>query len=902
MSVGALNPQQLRSIVEEKWGQDEDAPAVGLRVAAPWAGPDEVDFAFGKARVVRADTVFMVREALREAERRKRRIVLLTRLQQADLGHDVVARLARCRLFAIDHWATLCALFRAKELDPSICDPAIAQALIEYAPPDGYPPVSAGILDAGTVWRALGRHVFDMGESEPDLVSLLLWASSTSGSARYLAAAPELRSSLRKRLTGSLGEAAGAVLQFIESGAGADALALAVTCQVVYGEGTDPAPVLEAAAARMEQYHGQRPIPPAIGRVLGRLATDAVADLDRRDDDAGAAYRHLQRADELLRQFRCDDQAHRGRLTSLGYDQRLARFGAQLEAALDAPGDGAIRECERLQAEVVDHRLARLGRRRDQIARTEMAQRLVRWLVRPQPEPGSFAEFAEAYRRELAFVDWARESIGRGDELAGLSRAYQALDQAVLERREAFNRSFARALADWTAVGSAAAGVWGVEDVLDQVVARVVEAGNRVLLVVLDGMSWAVCHELLEDLRHEHWSLATIDVSSAPPRPVIATVPSVTSHSRASLLSGELTVGDAVAEKRGFEANPHLKACCDKKYPPVLFHKKEVTEGARGALGDELSRAVLSPGHRAVGVVLNAIDDRLAGAPQIRDDWTIHRIAPLGSLLKLARDAGRVVVLASDHGHVWHRADARSEPLETGGRWRPHEGGATLADDELVVSGERVGDALGGNTVIVPWSERVRYGRPQNGYHGGATPQEMTCPLVLLTDQSSAYSGLFACEYPRPDWWSSAPVKAPSAVEPLPFSPAMPALKRPATLFDHLSDEPEELPASAKQAGAWIERLFASPVYRTQKELVRRHAPDDEVVRRALAVLESAGGLMTPAAFAHAAEIPSARLDGLIAHIQRLLNVDGYEILSLSRGENKIELNAAGLRRQFDLD
>ena len=120
----------------------------------------------------------------------KGRIILLTKLQQGDLGNDVVARLARSRLFAIDHWASLCALFKAKELDRSICDPAIAQALLEYAPADGYPPVSAGVLDAGTVWRAICRHVFDMGESEPDLVSLLLWATAKSGPARYLERQP----------------------------------------------------------------------------------------------------------------------------------------------------------------------------------------------------------------------------------------------------------------------------------------------------------------------------------------------------------------------------------------------------------------------------------------------------------------------------------------------------------------------------------------------------------------------------------------------------------------------------------------------------------------------------------------------------------------------------------------
>ena len=174
MSIGALSPQQLRTIVEDKWQRDQEALAVGLHITTSCVGPSEVEFDFGKAQVVRADTVFRFREALRDAERDKGRVILLTKLQQADLGHDVVARLARSRLFAIDHWASLCALFKAKELDRSICDPAIAQALIEYAPPDGYPPVSAGILDGGTVWRAISRHVFEMGESEPDLVSLLL--------------------------------------------------------------------------------------------------------------------------------------------------------------------------------------------------------------------------------------------------------------------------------------------------------------------------------------------------------------------------------------------------------------------------------------------------------------------------------------------------------------------------------------------------------------------------------------------------------------------------------------------------------------------------------------------------------------------------------------------------------
>ena len=114
MSVGNLSSQQLKSLVEDKWHPEDDAPAVGLHVTNSWKAPSEVEFDFGTARVVRADTVFQVREALSSAERGKRRIILLTKLQQCDLGNDVVARLPRSRLFAVDHWASLCSLFKVK--------------------------------------------------------------------------------------------------------------------------------------------------------------------------------------------------------------------------------------------------------------------------------------------------------------------------------------------------------------------------------------------------------------------------------------------------------------------------------------------------------------------------------------------------------------------------------------------------------------------------------------------------------------------------------------------------------------------------------------------------------------------------------------------------------------------
>ena len=40
----------------------------------------------------------------------------------------------------------------------------------------------------------------------------------------------------------------------------------------------------------------------------------------------------------------------------------------------------------------------------------------------------------------------------------------------------------------------------------------------------------------------------------------------------------------------------------------------------------------------------------------------------------------------------------------------------------------------------------------------------------------------------------------------------------------------------------------------------------------------------------------------MIANIRRVLNVDGYEILVIDRTENKVELNIAKLKRQFDVE
>ena len=84
--------------------------------------------------------------------------------------------------------------------------------------------------------------------------------------------------------------------------------------------------------------------------------------------------------------------------------------------------------------------------------------------------------------------------------------------------------------------------------------------------------------------------------------------------------------------------------------------------------------------------------------------------------------------------------------------------------------------------------------------------------------------------------------------------------------------------------------------------MIRRHPVEDSVMQACLSALNASGGIMTPAGFAKAADVAMARLDGLVVKMQRVLNVDGYEILTMDRNENRVELNLAKLKRQFDLD
>ena len=99
----------------------------------------------------------------------------------------------------------------------------------------------------------------------------------------------------------------------------------------------------------------------------------------------------------------------------------------------------------------------------------------------------------------------------------------------------------------------------------------------------------------------------------------------------------------------------------------------------------------------------------------------------------------------------------------------------------------------------------------------------------------------------------------------------------------------------------WVKALLASPLFAEQKRLGGRTVPPDEVFGEFLAALDGAGGKMTATALARRLRAPLFRLRGLLAVVQRVLNVEGYAVLGRDEASDTVGLDRDLLLRQFDL-
>src|SRR5215475_14533773 len=411
----------------------------------------------------------------------------------------------------------------------------------------------------------------------------------------------------------------------------------------------------------------------------------------------------------------------------------------------------------------------------------------------------------------------------------------------------------------------------------------------------MDALSYADCCELLQDLGKREWMPLTDQPGHSLPF-LVSTVPSVTAMARTSLFTGKLTRGTSVVEKQNFAVHVELLAVSRSAYPPVLFHKGELLDGGVAGLLSHVRHALRHEQQRVVGVVVNAIDDHLAKSEQLRLSWTVDQLQHLDALLYEAQVAQRAVVVTSDHGYVLE-AGSRRLAGSTEERWRPYD--HRLAAEELIFEGPRVQQVTGVERIIVPWSEAVRYSQKKQGYHGGATPQEVLVPLAVLVPQHRTIAGWAALPDREPAWWSQGELSRAdvSLVPARTTRRARQATAIQGTLFAEAQGRSAE-----ELCIDWIEHLLRSPIFAAQRRAAGRRAPDDQCVRMLLATLEAHQDRLAHRVLEQGLGEPAFRLCGILAGVQRLLNVDGCQVLVVDDLSGTVALNRQLLNTQFQLE
>lgn len=898
----SLSPARIARQIEALRRRRPEDRVIGFHSKTAWAGGSTLRAGQEEIEVAPCRSELEIRERLCDRAKEAPPLVVLTALDETKLAEDVLARLSRRKLYRVAPWEMIQEMFSAREIDARLGrSPWLVDALLEGAGNESFPPAPGGFLSEDLVWEALLSRALKIESGRPDLTTLLDWTRGHEVE-QFGTLSERLREGLRGRVLSTAGSAGPLLIDAVAAGHGRDALALGLVFDVVFADEGLHEVELATARGRLERYVGDQPVPAAAARSWARAARESVRGITTAGRVATVADQ-IGRAESLLAEIGALSFVHLSEVLPAGLNARLARVGTAIDEILNSSG-----ELDTLHMAAQTARAhAQLGERDDRRGTLDMAERLCRLLATTPTEPKSFAEAALAYAREGALVDRALNALIGGDPQPALSNACERLRGAVVERVESEARVFAELLRGWTEADSANESLLPIESVLDRVVAPVARTAP-VLLVVLDGMSGAVFEEIASDLtRPESGWLALRPVAEERSRPtlalstppVIAALPTLTHVSRASLLCGALTNGAQNIEKKGFVGHSGLCDAASAQYPPVLFHKAELSGRHETDLSDEVRDAVAAPERKIIGVVLNAVDDFLAKSDQLRHPWRVDSIQLLGPLLEAARAAGRVIILTSDHGHILETGTERSTKADSD---RYRLSASPPAEGEVVLAGRRVAESLGGR-VVAPWSRKLRYASKKNGYHGGASPQEVVVPLGVFAPLGLRVDGWDVTALHRPDWWLGAAPVFELAPEPRPTK-RRPMKQAPTKgqqdLFTPASTDVEIEPQPVREP-EWLAPLLGSEIFRQQRAAAGRVAPAEDRVRLVLCLIDERGGKLTRAALVQKLELPIGRVHGIVTSLRRILNVDGYDVLAIDEASDSLSLNLQLLKTQFGI-
>lgn len=875
-----LDEATLRGRLRQ-WRDDDKRRAnmLLLRANPTWNGPSLLTVGDEHVHVINGISQLAVLDAVHQHSDAP--IVVLTDLDDQQLGSAVRLRAERHAVQSVDAWELVPGLFK-------VSDPIVDRSVRElgsWLPPflltrqrsTGWPIARGGTLSGDHVIRAILADLIGVDSAdEVDLLAVLEHIDEPQTVARlHDYGADELAGVL----AGTKRHVGGSAALAVESKARSKSfstLAVALVADLLWNSQADA-----TVRVRFDERFLAGKAAEADVRLLGEAARAIIL---RREAAADVHLNEvLRQAEAIFADLDWAEGAAFSAVLPAGLERRYGQLAAAIEAAVADSAEARTSAIDGALADVRAHLLATHDA--GELLAAEMATRLIRWLAsEPSALPSSFGEGATTYLHDSAWADRALSVIWNGSARTALTSAYRSLAARVGERRDAEDAAAAALL-----TGDVPTDITPIESLLTRVVEPL--ARERVLLIVLDGMSAAVAAELADEVGRLRW-VEVLPNDLTKREPALATLPSVTRYSRSSLFAGRLTDGNQSTEKTAFA----------KLTGGMLFHKDDLRSSAGALLPSAVQTAVSTAGPKVVGVVLNTIDDDLAKADPDSTRWTLSRVANLAPLLAAAAAAGRTVVLTSDHGHVIERGGEFRANDSGGARWRTAT--AAPAAGEVLVSGARV-LAPGGSAVLAR-AEGLRYTSKAAGYHGGAALAELTVPIVVFRPPGAkAPKGWHDAPPQAPEWWyERVPAEASGdiAVRDAPVSKPSKKSATPANavpMFEIAVDESsEKLPLAS---GRLSEMLLASALYVEQQKRLGRHPLDDSVVASIVDLIDERDGRVHRDVLAARLQLAPAALDLTLTVLRRLLNIDGYDTVTTDADEVTIVLNRELLREQFNL-
>lgn len=908
-----------------------------LRAAPDWQG--ELEFSFEEkgrqvsVRVAKCGTVLSVLDAISADRPDGQYLVVLTPCDTRDVGDSVLAVAMQPEIKPVDRWDLVKNSFGALRLDPALTKNGnrwIAEALLDAQPAGGWRRLAGTVLSRATALNRLAATrlgIEDPDDSPVDAAALLQWTTKRASVENFLRLREEELAGLITWLGETTGGVADVVFAMAPEGLVHEAVPFGLAAAALYGPpahaqlaNTEPdGTISEAVIARVraeERYLSRSAPDIAKLRAFGEAAESLITRWADNGHAAQAAA-FCEQAEVILRGLAGTDEggwllASRSKVLAAGLDARFTALADALDAVLSAAEanagaspnvQGALVATEKALSDIREH-----GRTRDrdsEIRAAANAVRLARWLATQEAPPTTLAEAAARMLRSWAWADRALATIARAEtgRVPTLAQAYATLWERARYRRAAFDEEFARKLAAWTEASSTTDDLLLVENLLDRV-ARPLAEQRLPVLVVLDGMTAAAGIELAGEITERgDWLEAGRREDGR--EPALATVPSVTSVSRTSLLTGALKSGGQDQERAGFTAFWGRRKA-------AVFHKADLAPEAGRPLADRVRNAIAA-NDTVVAVVLNTIDDALDKGKQGPAHWTLDDVTYLRPVLDEARRAGRPVLLTSDHGHVLDRGVNAAKAMSDSARYRP--GTPATGPGEITIRGPRVllpgGES--GCAVVAAVDENIHYTPRKAGYHGGASLAEVVIPVLTFVPADTLLPEGWYKYDPighAPTWWDASATREAPDAEPArePSKPPArrkrptPAVGDEAALFDvtEVGTKPSGATSGTQQAPSVTPgtRVVASPRLAAQRQIVRR-APTDQSIATLIDALSNAGGRLTVTEAAAATGEPPVRMSGYLALAARLLNVDGYAVLRTTDEGKTVELNPSLLRQQF---